>query len=290
MADMNGKIIKGIGGFYYVKVPGGETYECKARGIFRKDGIKPCIGDDVEIDIKSGKGNINKIFPRRNQLVRPPVANIDILVIVAAAADPEPNLFLIDKLLVNAEICGITPIILVNKTDLSDGENLRRIYKNTGYTLLSFSAAENENADFLLPHISGKTTAFAGMSGVGKSTILNLLTGGNMETGSVSEKIKRGRHTTRHVELIELDGGGHVLDTPGFSSFEVSGIKAVQLYEYFPEMRGLGDKCRFKGCSHISEPDCEVKQKVQNGEIAESRYESYKELYNQLKNLKDWEK
>lgn len=290
MVDMNGKIIKGIGGFYYVKVPGGETYECKARGIFRKDGIKPCIGDDVEIDIKSGKGNITKIFPRRNQLVRPPVANIDILVIVAAAADPEPNLFLIDKLLVNAEICGITPIILVNKTDLSDGGELLHIYKNTGYTLLSFSAAENENADFLLPYIGGRTTAFAGLSGVGKSTILNLLTDGNMQTGSVSEKIKRGRHTTRHVELIELDGGGHVLDTPGFSSFEVSGIKAAQLHEYFPEMRNLGDKCRFKGCSHISEPDCEVKQKVQNGEIAESRYDSYKELYNQLKNLKDWEK
>lgn len=287
---MIGKIIKGIGGFYYVKSADGEVFECRARGIFRKDGIKPCIGDDVEASVKNGKGSIDKIFPRRNHLIRPPVANIDNLIIVAAAANPDPNLPLIDKLLVTAEVCGITPIIVINKTDLSDGEELCEIYKKAGYAVLAVSAVNDGAIDGILPYIKGKTTAFAGLSGVGKSTILNILTNGNMETGAVSEKIKRGRHTTRHVELIELACGGHVLDTPGFSSFEVSGIQAEDLYKYFPEMRDFGGMCRFKGCSHISEPDCVIKDMAESGKIAVSRYESYKQLYSQLKNVKEWEK
>lgn len=290
MTDMKGKIIKGIGGFYYVKATDNNVYECKARGIFRKDNIKPCIGDRVEISIENGKGSIDKIYERSSHLIRPPVANIDILVIVAAATDPEPNVFLIDKLLVNAEESGICPIILVNKTDVKSGKELREIYQKAGYCVLEVSAASEDGFEKLLPYLKDKTSAFAGLSGVGKSTILNLLTDTCQETGSVSEKIKRGRHTTRHVELLELAGGGFVLDTPGFSSFEVNRIKAADLYKYFPEMRDFGDSCRFKGCSHINEPDCVIKQRLACGEIAQSRYESYVELYNQLKNIKDWEK
>lgn len=290
MIDMTGKIIKGIGGFYYVRAEDGVVYECKARGVFRKEGIKPYIGDIVKIEINGSKGSIDKIFPRRNSLVRPPVANIDTLVIVAAAANPAPNLRLIDKLTVNAEISGIKPIIVINKTDLADGADIAAIYASAGYTALCVSAEKDGDLEALMPYLPGKTTAFAGLSGVGKSTMLNILTGGNMETGSVSEKIKRGRHTTRHVELMELACGGYVLDTPGFSSFEIDGIKAEELDGYFPEMSKIGVNCRFKGCSHINEPDCAVKQKMLEGGIAPCRYESYKELYNQLKNIKEWKK
>lgn len=286
---MNGKIIKGIGGFYYIKASDGTVYECKARGVFRKDNIKPIIGDKVEISVENGKGSIEKIFPRKSVLVRPPVANIDTLVIVAAAANPDPNLFLIDKLLVNAEINGITPIICINKSDISSAETLRGIYKNTGYTVLATSAAKDEGFDKLIPYLKDKTSAFAGLSGVGKSSILNIITDTVQKTGSVSEKIKRGKHTTRHVELLELEGGGYVLDTPGFSSFEVMPVKAGELYKYFPEMSKYGDSCRFKGCSHINEPGCVIKELVADGKISGSRYSSYTQLYNQLKNIKDWE-
>ncbi len=290
MIDMKGIIIRGIGGFYYVKTEDGTVYECKARGIFRKENIKPCIGDNVEILADGGKGSIEKIFERSSFLIRPPVANIDTLVIVAAAAEPDPNVFLIDKLTVNAEEAGITPVIAVNKTDLKSGNELCAVYRKAGYETFEVSAERNEGTEKLISVLRGKTSAFAGLSGVGKSTLLNMLTGNCMETGSVSEKIKRGRHTTRHVELLELPFGGFVLDTPGFSSFEVNRIKAAELYKYFPEMREIGDCCRFKGCSHINEPDCEVKKRLFDGKIAESRYESYKELYNKLKNINDWEK
>lgn len=287
---MRGKIIKGIGGFYYVKTADGKIYECKARGIFRKEKIKPCIGDEVEISLQNEKGSIDKILPRRTQLVRPPVANIDTLVIVAAAADPAPDTFLTDKLLVNAEHGKIEPIICINKTDIKSAEELKGVYEKAGYTVLSVCAERGEGFDQLLELLNGKTSAFAGLSGVGKSTILNIITDAEQKTGAVSEKIRRGRHTTRHVELLELADGGFVLDTPGFSSFEVEAVKAAELYMYFPEMRECKNMCRFKGCSHINEPNCAVKALVESGEISKSRYESYKELYEQLKNIKDWEK
>ena len=289
MNNMNGKIIKGIGGFYYVKTAENTIYECRARGVFRKDNIKPYIGDDVEIETVNGKGNVVKIFPRRSMLIRPPVANIDILAVVAAAASPKPNPFLIDKLLVNAEINGIEPIICINKTDLASAAELEEIYSKTGYKIITMSAGQESGMSELTDYIKGKTTAFAGLSGVGKSTILNLLTDTEQKTGSVSEKIQRGRHTTRHVELLELPYGGYVLDTPGFSSFEVNGIKASELENHFPEIRGSGLDCRFKGCSHINEPDCEVKKRLECGKISQIRYESYVEMYNKLKNVKEWE-
>jgi len=286
---MLGKIIKGIGGFYYVKTADDKVYECRARGVFRKENIKPYIGDNVEISVNLGKGNIEKILERKNMLIRPPVANIDILVIVIATTEPSPDMLLTDKLILNAEIAGIKPIICINKSDLKNADEVAGIYLNAGYEVISLSAKNQNETEKLLPYIMGKTSAFAGLSGVGKSTLLSILTKTNQETGEVSEKIKRGRHTTRSVELIELSCDGFVLDTPGFSSFEVTEIKANQLEKYFPEMDGLSANCRFKGCSHINEPDCEVKRFVECGKISKSRYDSYKQIFEKLKNIKEWE-
>lgn len=287
---MEGIIIKGIGGFYYVKAADGNVYECKARGIFRNEKIIPVIGDNVRIETDGAKGAVTDIFPRRTQLVRPSVANIDMLVLVAAAASPDPNLFLIDKMLINAQINGIQPIICINKTDLTEGKELADIYTNAGYKVISVCAKENIGIDALFDAVKGKISAFAGLSGVGKSSILNILTGNALETGAISEKIQRGKHTTRHVELFELPQGGFVLDTPGFSSLEIHTIKADELQNYFPEMAQTKDVCRFRGCSHINEPDCAVKAMLIDGRVPQSRYESYKTLYNQLNSVKEWER
>jgi ribosome biogenesis GTPase len=244
----------------------------------------------VDILVENGKGSIEKIYPRTSYLIRPTVANIDVLVIVVAAAEPEPNILLIDKLLVNSENVGIKPVILINKTDVKSGKELKEIYEKAGYPVVLTCAKEKDIKKEILPYIKDKTSAFAGLSGVGKSTILNSITDTNQETGEISDRIKRGKHTTRHVELLELPEGGYVLDTPGFSSFELNTIKADELYKYFPEMRDFTDMCRFKGCVHINEPDCVVKEKVASGEIAKSRYESYTELFGELKKIKEWEK
>ena len=286
---MKGTIIKGIGGFYYVKASD-NVYECKARGVFRKKRITPTIGDVVEIETSGEKGSIVDILDRRSYLVRPPVANIDTMLLVVAAAAPEPSLFLIDKMLVNAEINNIHPVLCINKTDLEKRNDIKKLYENAGYEVFCVSAEKNKGTDKLKKYLSGRTTAFAGLSGVGKSSLLSIITEDTLETGDVSEKIQRGRHTTRHVELFELNNGGFVLDTPGFSSLELEGIKADELWEYFPEMRNHRDECRFRGCSHINEPDCVIKNKVESGEIAPTRYESYTQLYKQLKSVKEWEK
>lgn len=288
---MQGIIIKGIGGFYYVKTADNTEYECKARGVFRKEGITPMIGDIVEIDlIGNGKASITKIFERSSSLIRPPVANIDSMILVVASTSPEPNIFLIDKMLVNSEISGIRPIICINKSDLTKREDIENIYKTAGYTVITASAENEVGIDELMSLINGKVTAFAGLSGVGKSSLLSLITSRTIETGAVSEKISRGRHTTRHVELFELPRGGFVLDTPGFSSLEIEGIDAEDLWRYFPEMSNTEGLCRFRGCSHINEPDCAVKAMLETGELAQSRYESYIEIYNKLSTIKKWQK
>ena len=288
---MQGIIIKGIGGFYYVKTADNTEYECKARGVFRKEGITPMIGDRVEIDlIGNGKASITKIFERSSSLIRPPVANIDSMILVVASTSPEPNIFLIDKMLVNAEISGIHPVICINKSDLTKREDIENIYKTAGYTVITASAESEVGIDGIMSLISGKVTAFAGLSGVGKSSLLSLITSQAIKTGAVSEKISRGRHTTRHVELFELPGGGFVLDTPGFSSLEIEGIDAEDLWRYFPEMYKTEGLCRFRGCSHINEPDCAVKAMLETGELAQSRYESYIEIYNRLSAIKKWQK
>lgn len=280
-----GIIVKGIGGFYYVKTDEG-IYECKARGIFRKKRITPMVGDYVEINEKSA--SIEGIKERRNHLIRPPVANVDILVVVMAAMTPDPNLFLVDKLLVNAEKNGIYTVICINKTDLCQRDDIERIYTAAGYKVFNVSAERDENLEQIKKIIAGKVTAFAGLSGVGKSTILGRITRYNPQTGDLSEKIGRGRHTTRHVELLELSGGGYVFDTPGFGSFELSDIKASELYRYFPEMVKLEGLCRFKGCAHIKERDCAVKKAVENGDIPPERYESYSVLYDELKKINEY--
>lgn len=280
-----GIIIKGIGGFYYIKTETGEILECKARGVFRKKRITPMVGDRVEVE----NGSIIDIKQRDNFMIRPPVANIDLLLIVVAAASPDPNLFLIDKLLVYAENLKIDACICINKTDLKDDSELLDIYKKAGYKVISVSAEEEKNIDELKELLKGRVTAFCGLSGVGKSSLLNLVSQMDMETGILSEKIMRGKHTTRHVELTELDGGGYVFDTPGFSSIELTDItdmEAENLTECFPEFPM--DECRFKTCVHINEPDCRVKELVESGEISQSRYENYSQMYEILKNRKVW--
>ena len=287
---MQGIIIKGIGGFYYVKAEDSNIYECKARGIFRKENIKPMIGDRVLIAVTDSQhGSIDKIEPRITELIRPPVANIDTLIIVCAAKNPDPDFYLTDKLLLIAELKGITPALCINKTDLESAKKIKEVYKNTGYRIFEACAAEDRLPDGLDDFLKGKTTAFAGLSGVGKSSILNMIVDRSVETGSISEKIGRGKHTTRHVELFELDGGGFVLDTPGFSSLQPDMTDCSELALYFPEMAALSSECRFKGCAHISEPDCAVKNALSLGKISEERYLSYTKMYEILKNRKPWE-
>ncbi len=279
-----GIITKGIGGFYYV-LSDNKIFECKARGVFRKEKITPMVGDNVEIEVKGNKGSVEKILPRKNELVRPPVANVDMLVIVVAAASPEPNLMLIDKMLVYAEKCGISAVICINKTDLTQRDDIKDIYENAGYAVINVSAEKCENLDALKELINGRVTAFSGLSGVGKSSILNILTDANMETGSLSEKIERGKHTTRHVELIRT-GDGFVFDTPGFSSLEIPDMSIEELTLCFPEIEKYSGDCKFRGCSHAKDLGCAVREAVDRGEISKGRYKSFLEMSEIIKSRK----
>ena len=290
---MQGKIIRGIAGFYYVHVVESGVYECKAKGIFRKDGIKPLVGDDVEIEIldeKDMEGNIMQILPRRNDLIRPAVANIDQALVVFAAAKPKPHFQLLDRFLVMMESKEIPAILCFNKSDIVDDAeiaSLKEIYENCGYPLLFTSAKEETNIDELKELLRGKTTAIAGPSGVGKSSLINQLQSGvKMETGSISRKIERGKHTTRHSELIVLEDGSYIMDTPGFSSLYVGDIEKEELKYCFPEFSAYEGKCRFNGCSHTHEPGCAVREAVEEGKIHRMRYEDYTFLYRELQEKK----
>ena len=286
---MQGKIIKGIAGFYYVDSSDG-VFQCKAKGIFRNKSIKPLVGDNVEFEItheEDKEGNITEILERDNELIRPAVANIDQAMIVFALKAPNPNVNLLDKLLVCMEYQNIETIICFNKTDIADkdfAEDLASIYRNAGYKVLFTSATENEGVEEVKKALKGKSTVFAGPSGVGKSSMLNAIKeDAVMETGDISEKIGRGKHTTRHSEIFKTDDDTYVFDTPGFGSVFIPGMTKEKLEDCFPEFSLYTNECRFIGCAHINEPDCAVKEALEENKIAESRYESYKAFYEELK-------
>lgn len=288
---MQGKIVKGIAGFYYVKCRDGNLYECKAKGVFRKDHRKPLVGDDVDMDVideKERLGNIAELLERKNELVRPAVANVDQALVIFAAASPEPNLGLLDRFLIQMEYQDIDTAICFNKADLApeeEKERLARIYESAGYRVLFVSALQKQGIDDVSELLRGKVTTVAGPSGVGKSTLVNCLQNETvMETGAISEKIERGKHTTRHSQLIEIEEGTYIFDTPGFSSLSVSELLPEELTKCFPEFAAYEDRCRFMGCAHIHEPDCGVKEALAMGEISRERYEDYVSLYTECKN------
>lgn len=290
---MQGKIIKGIAGFYYVHVVHSGIYECKAKGVFRNKKIKPLVGDNVEFEILDEEnriGNIINIYDRKNELIRPAVSNISQALVVFAIANPMPNLNLLDRFLVMMERNGIDTIICFNKIDLVDEEEilkLRDIYVKAGYHVMFTSTKENMGIEEVLRVIDGKTTAFAGPSGVGKSSLLNaLIPEANSQTGEISEKIKRGKHTTRHTEIFNVSDDTYLMDTPGFSSLYVNDFEKEELKDYFREFIEYNDGCRFTGCVHVNEPDCLVKEAVENGEISQSRYDNYILMYEEIKNKK----
>lgn len=287
---MQGKIIKGIAGFYYVHVGGKGIYECKAKGVFRKENIKPLVGDDVRIEVTDAenfKGNIVEILPRRSELIRPAVANIDQALLIFAMSKPEPNYNLLDRFLIMMEQQGLECIICFNKRDIASKEErtqIRAIYENSNCSVVFTSAMKKEGLAELQQMLHGKTTAVAGPSGVGKSSIINCLQKSKtMETGSISEKIERGKHTTRHSELIMISDNTYIMDTPGFSSLSLFDMEKEELKNFYPEFEDYEDDCKFLGCAHIHEPVCGVKDAVEEGKIHKTRYDNYVLFYEELK-------
>ena len=292
---MTGKIMKGIGGFYYVYVENAGLYECRAKGIFRNKKMKPNVGDVVDIDVISEEektGNLVVIHPRKNQLIRPMVANVDQALVIFAVHEPEPNFQLLNRFLIMMEKQEVPVVICFNKMDLAsdaEREQLLLDYENSGCHVLFSSAQEGEGIPELKSLLKGKTTVMAGPSGVGKSSTLNSISEGKqMETGAVSEKIKRGRHTTRHSELIHQVSILSQIDTPGFSSLYLMDIDKEDLRFYFPEFAAYENQCRFNGCSHIHEPGCAVKEALAEGRISRMRYEDYCYLYEELASARKW--
>lgn len=275
---MIGTIRKGIAGFYYTEACG-EIYECKARGIFRKEGMVPHVGDRVELEmLGDGRGMINEILPRKNVFIRPPVANVDCFVVVCAATKPKPNLLIIDQFLVMAEENHTDAVVCINKADLADEEDvllLADCYRNI-YPTCCVSAKNGSGIEELKKYLVGRTCALAGPSGVGKSSLLNHFKGSEtMQTGEISGKTSRGKHTTRHAELFEMEYGGYIFDTPGFTSFDILDTEEEELAFLFPEMAGYLGKCRYDDCKHLKEPSCAVIAAVKSGKIKKSRYDSY---------------
>ena len=290
---MTGRIIKALSGFYYVSLES-QIFECKARGNFRKSGISPLVGDNVEFEkISENTGIIDKILPRKNCLVRPPVANIDKLFIVSSVSTPKPNTFIIDKMTVIAEFNNIEPIIVFNKCDMGSAEEFRTIYENAGFKTYVISAKDKVGIDLLSKEMKGSVSAFTGNSGVGKSSVLNAIFDNEIiETGIVSEKLGRGKHTTRHTELYSLGFGGFVADTPGFSSLEldINNFELKENLEYcFSDFKEYLGGCKFTSCTHTKEKSCAILEAVSSGKIEKTRHESYCQLAEEMKNIKFWE-
>ena len=284
--------MKSIGGFYYVRCEDKE-YECKARGSFRKKGSSPVAGDRVEISVPDeGYCAIERILPRKNKLKRPALANIDALVIVCSTVDPQPNYTVIDKMTAAAVNNGMAPVLAVSKNDIKNGDEVCEIYRKSQIKVFQCSPEDKTGVDALREYLKGKVSAFTGNSGVGKSTLLNLLFPSlELATGQISEKLGRGRHTTRVVELFELDGC-YVADTPGFSTVDLQRYEMIdkeQLQYCFPEFEKYLGQCQFTSCAHTCEKGCKILEAVQNGEIAESRHKSYVQMYNEVKDIKHWQ-
>ena len=287
---MQGKIIKGIAGFYYIYAENDEVYECKAKGIFRKDKQKPLVGDNVEIEVldEQGKeGSVTAILPRKNSLIRPAVANVDQAFVIFAMENPKPNFMLLDRFLIMMEKENVPAVICFNKKDLATEEELEFLYetyKSCGYQVILSSTFNGEGLEEIREILKGKTTVVAGPSGVGKSSITNALQENvQMETGEISKKLKRGKHTTRHSQVIPVGKDTYLMDTPGFSSLYLTDIEEQELKDYFPEFREYEDQCRFQGCRHIHEPGCAVKEALNNHKISSLRYEDYLGLHEEIK-------
>ena len=293
MEKLTGLIVKAISGFYYIEAAD-TLYECKARGAFRKKGISPAVGDRAVITVfDDNTVAVEEILPRRNYIIRPPLANLDRLFIVAAAAEPSPSTLIIDKITAVAADKGIEPVIIFTKSDLADCGELIDIYNSAGIKALSYSIKDGNGSDEIKGLLKGKISAFTGNTGVGKSSLLNsLFPVLDIETGEISRKLGRGRHTTRHSELYKV-GGGYVADTPGFGTVDIERYEVVQkdaLAYCFPEFEKYLTKCRFTSCSHTCEKGCAVLEAVKDGVISESRHASYVAMYNEVKDIQDWQK
>lgn len=290
---IDGIIIKGIGGFYYVEAADGIIYECKARGVFRKEKITPLSGDKVEISVdENNKNSIDKIYERRNMFKRPPIANVDKLVIVSSVCDPRPNLLIIDRLSAVAVYKNVEPIIVFTKNDLQSADEYIEIYKNAGFKAFAVSNETGEGIGEIKAVIENGVCVFTGNSGVGKSSLINrMYPDFALETGEISKKLGRGRHTTRHVELLKINNG-YIADTPGFSSldFETNDlIKKDELAFCFPDFSDYIDSCKFSTCAHVNDKGCRLIEAVNNGDVMRSRHESYVTMYNEVKDIKDWQ-
>mgnify|MGYP002552492218 FL=1 len=289
----NGLVLKCIGGFYYVEAADA-VYECRARGIFRKREITPLAGDHVRFTPQEvGTGSLDAVESRRNFLVRPPVANVDCLLVVAAVTDPAPHLLVLDKMIAIAEYKGIEPVVVVNKCDLGSAQALEEIYRKAGLQVIALSAGKGQGIDELRTHIAGKVSVLTGNSGVGKSSLLNRIDPAlQLETGEISRKLGRGRHTTRVACLYPLAGGGYIVDTPGFSSLDMEKAERIpkeELAGCFREFGALAGRCKYASCTHVKEDGCAVLAAVERGAIAPSRQESYAAMYNEAKEWKEWE-
>lgn len=289
-----GIILKGIGSFYYVK-NGDNVIECKARGVFRKDNTIPLPGDYVEfcvVDSEKNVGRIEAILPRKTELVRPAVANVNTVIVVLSVKSPKPDLELVDKLLITSAMQGLKTVLCVNKIDLDSQDLLgliRKNYSDKYYDVVGTSSVLNAGFEQLMDTIKGNMCVLAGASGVGKSTVLNMLRGFElMPTGKVSKKIERGRHTTRHAEIFEIEKGTFIVDTPGFSSYKMPVIDCTELQHFYPEFQKYLGKCMYNRCNHVSEPNCAVKDAVDIGEINIERYSRYATYFKNLEKFKEW--